>query len=280
MTGVGSVQGVRATVPGFVDIKAGERKLRIEYAWIAAEDHLAPLLVFLHEGLGSVSMWKDYPRVLCMATGMRGLIYSRPGHGRSTPRAPDERWPVAFMHREAHVVLPALLDALLVNTPVWLFGHSDGASIALLFAAAFPARTHGIVVVAPHIMVEPLSIASIEAARAQYAAGGLKARLARYHDDPDSAFHGWNDVWRDPAFHSWSIKSELDHIASPVLAVQGTDDEYGTMAQIDGIAARVPHTRLVRLAQAGHSPHRDQPAKLTATVAAFMRAHGVHNSGC
>ncbi|MEO6565627.1 MAG: alpha/beta hydrolase [Casimicrobiaceae bacterium] len=257
------------------DVVADGRVLRIEYALIAAARTDAPLLVFLHEGLGSLAMWKDFPAALCAATGMRGLVYSRPGYGRSTPRVADERWPVDFMHRQAHLVLPALLDTLGVRAPMWLFGHSDGGSIALLFAAALPARTAGVVVVAPHIMVEDVSITSIEAARGAYANTDLRQRLARYHDDPDSAFRGWNDVWLDPLFRSWSIESELGPIACPVLAVQGRDDEYGTMAQIDGIAQRVPQTQLVKLADAGHSPHRDQPALLIAAVVAFVRKHAV-----
>jgi len=267
----------RAAPTSFAEVVVDGRALRIEYAWIAAARADAPLLVFLHEGLGSLAMWKDFPAALCAAAGMRGLVYSRPGYGRSTPRVAEERWPVDFMHRHARIVLPALLDNLGVHAPVWLFGHSDGGSIALLFAAALPARTAGIVVVAPHIMVEDVSITSIDAARRAYANTDLRQRLARYHDDPDSAFRGWNDVWLDPAFRSWSIEAEVRAIACPVLAVQGHDDEYGTMAQLDGIAQRLPQTQRVRLAAAGHSPHRDQPALLIAAVVAFLRRHG---GGC
>jgi len=270
----------RAAPTAFAEVVVDGRALRIEYAWIAAARADAPLLVFLHEGLGSLSMWKDFPAALCAAAGMRGLVYSRPGYGRSTPRVAEDRWPVDFMHRHARIVLPALLDTLGVHAPVWLFGHSDGGSIALLFAAALPARTAGIVVVAPHIMVEDVSITSIDAARRAYANTDLRQRLARYHDDPDSAFRGWNDVWLDPAFRSWSIEAEVCAIACPVLAVQGHDDEYGTMAQIDGIAQRVPQTQQVKLAAAGHAPHRDQPALLTAAVVAFLRHHGISSADC
>lgn len=259
-----------ALMSQFAEVSVGSRRLRLEYAWIAAARADAPLLVFLHEGLGSLSMWKDYPAALCAATGMRGLVYSRPGYGRSTPRAPEERWPVDFMHQQARAVLPALLDALGVSAPVWLFGHSDGGSIALLFAAALPARTAGIIVVAPHIMVEAVAITSIEAARRAYESTDLPFRLARHHENAESAFRGWNDIWLDPAFRSWSIESEIAAIACPVLAVQGHDDEYGTMAQIDGIAQHLPQTQLVKLANAGHSPHRDQPVLLTAAVVAFV----------
>ncbi len=273
----GAASPPRAAPSQFAELVVDGRALRIEYAWIDAARADAPLLVFLHEGLGSLAMWKDFPAALCGASGMRGLVYSRPGYGCSTPRAAGEHWPVEFMHRQALSVLPALLDALGVDGPAWLFGHSDGGSIALLFAAALPARTAGIVVVAPHIMVEDVAITSIEAARHAYEATDLRQRLARYHDDPDSAFRGWNDVWLDPAFRSWSIEAEIATIACPVLAVQGHDDEYGTMAQIDGIARLVPQAQRVKLADAGHSPHRDHPALLIAAVVAFLRKQGV---GC
>ena len=142
------------------------------------------------------------------------------------------------MHREAHAVLPALLAALEVDRAPWLFGHSDGGSIALLHAARFPDRVAGVVALAPHLFVEDVSVASIEDARVAYATTDLKARLARYHDDPDSAFRGWNDIWLDPAFRAWNITAEIAAIRCPVLAIQGEDDQYGTMAQIDAIAAQ------------------------------------------
>lgn len=260
------------TDAGTAALDVGGRALAIEYAWIAADDPRAPLVVFLHEGLGSLAMWKDYPAALCAALRMRGLVYSRPGYGRSTPRAAGERWPVDFLHRHAHDVLPRLLAHLGVANAPWLFGHSDGASIALLYAAACPARAAGVVAVAPHIFVEDLSLRSIEAARATYGASDLRTRLARYHDDPDSAFHGWNDVWLDPEFRAFNIESQLPAIRCPVLAVQGCDDEYGTMAQVDGLARHVAQAQVVKLRDCGHSPHRDQPAALTAAVVAFVAA--------
>ena len=234
-----------------------------------------PLLVFLHEGLGSVSMWRDFPLQLCERLGARGLVYSRPGYGRSTPRAQTERWGVDFMHRQAHEVLPALLQALSVQEPIWLLGHSDGGSIALLYAArqgAFGAAPPlaGAIVLAPHILVEEVSVRSIEQARQAYLHTDLRQRLARHHDDPDSAFWGWNDIWLSPAFRSWSIEADLPHINVPVLAVQGVDDEYGTLEQIHGIARRVPQTELLELPACGHSPHRDQPQALMEAVAGFV----------
>ena len=247
---------------------------RIEAAGAAADR--APL-VFLHEGLGSLSMWKDFPARLCAAAGCRGLVYSRPGYGRSTPRAVEEAWGLDFMHRQAHEVLPALLEALHIDTlaaPTWLFGHSDGGSIALLYAAQFAQRTAGAIVVAPHIRVEDLSVASIEQTRVAYETSDLRQRLARYHDDPDSAFYGWNRIWLHPPFRHWSIERELQSIRCPVLAVQGLDDEYGTLEQIRGIARVLPRTQLLELPACGHSPHRDQADALIRAATNFLYLHG------
>jgi pimeloyl-ACP methyl ester carboxylesterase len=216
-------------------------------------------------------MWKDFPQRLVDALGWRGLVYSRPGYGRSTPRAADERWTPDFMHRQAEQVLPALLRELAVDEPIWLFGHSDGASIALLHAAAFPERVAGAIVLAPHILVEEVSVASIAKAREAYLTTDLRQRLARHHDDPDSPFWGWNHIWLAEEFRAWSIEREIAAIRCPLLAVQGLDDEYGTLAQIRGIAERVPHTELVELPDCGHSPHRDQPERVIAAVQSFTR---------
>ena len=258
----------------FADVDWAGRPVRIEHAWISPPDRRdRPLFVFLHEGLGSLSMWRDFPRRLCDAANVRGLVYSRPGYGQSTARAPDEHWDVDFMHRQAEELLPALLAAVGVDAlaePPWLFGHSDGGSIALLYAARFPRAVAGVVAVAPHIFVEPVSVTSIEAARRAYLETDLRSRLARYHDDVDSAFFGWNDVWLAPEFRHWTIADRLPWIGCPVLAVQGEDDEYGTMAQIDGIARIVPQARRVKLASCGHSPHRDQPERLIESVLQFL----------
>ena len=267
---------------GFVEIDWAARRVRIELQWIEpcvraeGSKPSAPLLVFLHEGLGSLAMWKDFPQRLCDAAGCRGLVYSRPGYGRSTPRDADEAWGPDFMHRQAHEVLPALLAALAVDTierPLWLFGHSDGGSIALLYAAQFPERVLGAVVVAPHIMVETQSVTSIAKARETYLDGDLRQRLSKYHDDPDSAFWGWNDIWLQPPFQQWSIEDDIAAIRCPLLAVQGLDDEYGTLEQIRGIARRVPQTRLLELPACGHAPHRDQPEPLITATAAFIHQH-------
>ena len=258
----------------FIDIDWAARTVRIEHQWIARENTAAPLIVFLHEGLGSVAMWKDFPQRLCIAAGCRGLVYSRPGYGRSTPRAAEEAWGLDFMHRQAQEVLPALLDALDIDAATqrpWLLGHSDGASIALLYAASYPQRIAAAIVLAPHILVEDLSVSSIEKVRTAYLETDLRQRLARHHDSPDSAFWGWNDIWLKPAFKHWSIEAEIGAIRCPLLAVQGLDDEYGTLEQIRGIARRVPQAELLELPACGHSPHRDQPEPLIAAITLFIQ---------
>ena len=259
--------------PAWADIVWRQQPVQIEYQWVGTDQPDAPLVVFLHEGLGSVAMWRDFPAALCAVAGCRGLVYSRPGYGRSTPRAPDEHWGPDFLYRQAIDVLPALLLALGLDTlarPPWLFGHSDGGSIALLHAARFPERVAGAIVLAPHIFVEDLSVRGIAQAREAYLNTDLRQRLARYHDHPDSAFWGWNDIWLDPAFRNWRIDTELNTIRCPVLAVQGLDDEYGTLAQIEGIAAAITSTELLTLPECGHSPQRDQPQALISAASAFI----------
>ena len=260
----------------FIEIDWAGRRVRIEHQWLGRERSASPLIVFLHEGLGSLAMWKDFPQRLCGAAGCRGLVFSRPGYGRSTPRAVEEAWGLDFMHRQAYEVLPALLQALHIDAvadPPWLFGHSDGGSIALLYAARFTSQVAGAIVVAPHILVEDLSVRSIDEARRAYLDSDLRERLARYHDDPDSAFWGWNRIWLHPPFREWSIENEIEAITCPLLAVQGVDDEYGTLEQIRGIARRV-QVQLLELADCGHSPQRDQPERLIAACAAFIAQRG------
>lgn len=262
----------------WASVRVQGQDLRLEYAWVGEQAGAhAPVMVFLHEGLGSVSLWKDFPAQLCQALGFRGLVYSRPGYGRSTPRPAHEAWQPDFMHHQALEVLPALLRAMgLVdayghaNRRLWLLGHSDGGSIALIHASARRTSYEGLIVMAPHIVVEDLSVSSIAQARQAYVQGDLRQRLGRYHDDPDSAFWGWNDVWLSPAFRGWSLARELSTIACPILAVQGVDDEYGTLEQIRGIQRAVPATELLELPHCAHSPHRDQPEVLTRAITAFV----------
>ena len=252
----------------FVELDWRGRALRIECAWVGAAESRHPTVVFLHGGLGSVSVWRDFPAAFCAEYGLRGLVYSRYGYGQSTRKPPGERWSPGFMHAQANEVLPALLAALGIARP-WLFGHSDGGSIALLHAASHGVA--GVVVLAPHLFVEDVSIASIERDREAYEATDLKQRLARHHADADSAFRGWNDVWLSPAFRGWNIEAEVARITVPVLAVQGEDDEYGTLAQVRAIQSRLPETRLLVMPNCGHSPHRDQPVRLSAEAGRFIR---------
>ena len=261
---------------GLVEVVQQGERVRLEYRTIAAPSANAPLLVFLHEGLGSLSAWREFPDRLCAEGGLRGLVCSRAGYGRSTPRPHATRWRPDFMHVQAREGLPALLDALGVDTrtsPPWLFGHSDGASIALIYAATFPARVAGVIAAAPHLFVEDLSVRSIERARDAYRSTDLRDRLARHHADVESAFWGWNDIWLDPAFRDWNIEALLASIRCPLLAVQGHDDEYGTMAQIDSVRLGAPQAQLLKLAACGHAPHRDQPEALIAATTAFIAQH-------
>lgn len=258
----------------FVDIPWNQQNVRIEYQWVGERSTDAPLILFLHEGLGSLGMWRDFPEQLCQALNCQGLVYSRPGYGQSTPRHTDESWAPDFMHRQAFEVLPVLLSALSIDPEkrkLWLFGHSDGGTIALLYASRFSDQLAGIIILAPHILVEDMTIESIEQARIAYRDTDLRQRLARYHADPDSAFRGWNDIWLAPAFRDWCIRDELATIQCPVLAVQGKDDIYGSMEQIHGIQRKVPQTQLKELEECGHSPHRDQPQQLIQLVEEFLQ---------
>ena len=255
--------------------------LEVHHIPVAAgtQPGLAPL-VFLHEGLGSVAMWRDWPASLCAATGRAGWVYSRQGYGRSSP-VPDVRGEPRehpdgtrsgrlqpdYMHREALEVLPRLLARLGIERPV-LVGHSDGGTIALIHAAAHPVTA--CVVMAPHVMVEDISVQSIDEARRAFETTDLPDRLARYHDDVKVAFWQWNDVWLSPAFRDFDIRGEIGGISAPLLAIQGVDDAYGTMAQIDDIARAVPQAQLVKLAACGHSPHRDQPALVNEAITRFL----------
>jgi pimeloyl-ACP methyl ester carboxylesterase len=243
--------------------------ITIETMVIAGHPALAPI-VFLHEGLGSVAMWRDFPTMLCHATGRAGLVYSRRGYGKSTPLSDVRtrgRRDTDFMHYEAWTLLPALLRALHIEHPV-LFGHSDGGSIALLYASKYPVQA--CIVLAPHLFVEPLSVESIAKARTTFETTDLRTKLARYHADVDSAFWGWNDIWLDPEFLKWNIEAEVSKITSSILAIQGMNDEYGTMRQIDRIAELSPQTRLLKLPHCGHSPHKDQPARVIGAVTDFL----------
>jgi pimeloyl-ACP methyl ester carboxylesterase len=239
---------------------------RIEYERIPGR-WVGPTIVLLHEGLGSISMWRDFPRQIAEVTGHEVLVYSRHGHGRSAPLAAPR--PLRFMHDEALVVLPELLDGLEIRRPI-LLGHSDGASIALIHAGGSVRDVAGLVLLAPHVMVEEISVSSIAAARVAYVQGDLRARLARHHDDVDGAFRGWNEVWLRPEFRAWTIEEYLPRITCPVLAIQGEDDEYGTMEQVDRIARAVAGAQILKLRGCGHSPHRDRAQEVLDPIRGFV----------
>jgi pimeloyl-ACP methyl ester carboxylesterase len=238
----------------------------IEYALLEARSPVAPTLVMLHEGLGSLSMWRDFPRKLADRLECRVLVYSRHGYGQSTPLSVHRA--VSYMHDEAWLILPELLERLRIERPI-LFGHSDGSSIALIHASRHPVR--GIIALAPHVFVEDLSVASIAAAKVAFETGDLRQRLARHHADVDSVFRGWNDIWLDPDFRSWNIEELLPAIGCPILVIQGEDDEYGTVEQMRRIARHGSEVELELLAQCGHAPHRDQPDKVLRAVADWMK---------
>lgn len=225
-----------------------------------------PWLVFLHEGLGSVELWRDFPTTVAEATNHRALIYSRPGHGWSTPPTP-RRGP-DFMHHEALEILPSLLESLSIEAPI-LVGHSDGASIALIHASQHSVR--GVVALAPHVFVEPESLAGIGAALEAFETTDLPERMAKYHHDPDSTFHAWYDTWVSAEFREWNIEGLLPGIDAPLLLIQGEDDQYGTESQLVAIESSVtsPVERLW-LSECGHSPHLDQPGKVAEKVISFV----------
>lgn len=241
--------------------------LNLEYRDIPASAVDRPTLVMLHEGLGCVAMWRDFPDKLAAATGCRVVVYSRPGYGSSDPH-PQPRQP-DYMHREAREVLPAFLAALDIVRPV-LLGHSDGGSIALIHAGSFPLAVAGLVVMAPHEFVEEETLAGIRTARKFWSSSDWPQRLARYHRDAQRVFHDWNDCWLSPEFRDWNIEDCLPEIRCPVLAIQGEDDEYATLRQIEVIAENVPGTQLCCLANCGHSPQRDQEAAVLAAITGFV----------
>ena len=240
----------------------------IAYEWVGAA--AKPTLVFLHEGLGSIRQWRDFPEKVAAATGCRALVYDRYGYGQSDVLAERQRT-VRFMHDEALAALPALLRTLGVGTPI-LVGHSDGASIALIHAGAkHPVR--GVVAMAPHVFIEPLCLKSIDKAAEAFENTDLKDKLGRYHRDARKTFYGWADVWLDKNFISWDIRDDyLPGISAPVLAIQGHDDIYGTMRQLDELARQVKGPcELLKLENCGHAPFREQPEKTLAAVTRFVK---------
>lgn len=228
----------------------------------------APTLVLLHEGLGSISLWRDFPKALAEATGLGVFVYSRAGYGQSDPVTLPR--PLDYMSREAADVVPEVLDAAGIRRAI-LLGHSDGATIAAIYAGTVPDhRVRGAILLAPHFFTEPGGLASIAEAREAYATTDLRAKLARHHRDPDNAFRGWNDAWLDPGFADWHVGEVLDTIRVPVLAIQGEGDQYGTRAQITEIEVRCPApVEVAMLADCGHAPHLEQRERTLDAITDF-----------
>lgn len=242
---------------------------RLEYRWFhpSRVERDVPI-VMLHEGLGSASMWKGFPARLSEATGARVLAYSRFGYGSSD--APPRAQAALDMHEhEALQVLPRVLRSLKIERPI-LFGHSDGGSIALIYAGAYPREVCAVIALAPHLFVEPTCIASIEGAKDAYETTDVARKLARYHNDADGAFRLWSGVWLDPSFRAWNIEHFVGAVTCPVLGIQGYEDEYGTMEQLERLRRTVPQAELLKLERCRHSPHRDQPDAVLAATRAFM----------
>ena len=224
-------------------------------------------MVMLHEGLGSTSLWRDFPERLACAARAHVLVYSRRGYGSST--ALDGPRNVDYLHQEARIQLPALLRHFRIASPI-LFGHSDGASIALIYAAQQENTPRAVIALAPHVKVEDLTVRSIEGLGSAFESSRLRMRLARHHTDVDGAFWGWNRIWLHPQFRNWNIESLLSKIRCPVLAIQGMEDEYGTLEQVNSIARGVANAKVIPLVGCRHSPHREQPEQVLTATCNFL----------
>lgn len=253
--------------PGTFHLEAAGH--RLEARMIGPAPDARPTIVMLHEGLGSAGLWRDVPDRLAERTGWGVVAYSRAGYGRSSPKPLP--WSVRYMHEEALEVLPAVLDAIGLRSGI-LLGHSDGASIAAIYAGSVQDhRIRGVTLVAPHFFTEPAGLAAIEAAATAYETGDLRTRMARHHDDPDNAFFGWNRSWMNPDFHDWDISEVIGYLRVPVLAIQGEDDQYGTLAQLDALETGLysPFEKLV-LSGCGHAPHLERPDDAISAIADFV----------
>jgi pimeloyl-ACP methyl ester carboxylesterase len=244
---------------------------RLEYAWHGPPPADAPTLVFLHEGLGSISQWRNFPAELCSRLGCGALVYNRCGHGKSDsltgPRSPD------FMHDEAMTVLPRLLEVFEIRRPI-LVGHSDGASIALIHAGSGAGDPFALILEAPHVFVEDVTVARIAELRDLYQASSLRTKLARHHGaNVDTLFQYWTEVWLRPEFRAWNIEDYLPDVKCPALIIQGKQDEYGTDRQVNTLVAALGgRCEGIMLDHCGHAPHADQRATVERIIVRFVRA--------
>lgn len=249
--------------------------VRLDYQIIPAASGREDTLVFLHEGLGSISLWRDFPEKVGAATGWRVLVYSRQGYGQSDAISGPR--PVSYMHDEATIALPAILDELRIDAPI-LVGHSDGGSIALIHAGRTGRPVRGIVTMAAHVFVESVTVRSIAEAKVTFETTNLSEKMGRHHRDAAAAFWGWNDIWLNPDFRTWNIEDCLPTIACPVLVIQGEEDEYGTPAQVGAICRGVSGTATpLMLPNCRHTPHRDQEKATIAAIAGFVA--GIQGGG-
>ena len=262
-----------------IDIAVDALAVTLEYEWIGSSmtGAQAPLIVFLHEGLGAAGQWGDWPHRLCTSLGWRGLLFSRYGYGASQARpAAEDGWPLDYMEREARENLPALLHALGIDAArdqLVLVGQSDGATIALLYAAAFPHSPRAVVVLAPHVFTESVARDRIGRLRTAHGAPArLADHLAALHEDPGGVFQGWSGRWVSPAFADWNVGSVIESIACPLLVIQGRQDQFGTMEQLDEIKRRVPHAELLVVENCRHVPHEEHADAVLHAVTDFLTA--------
>jgi pimeloyl-ACP methyl ester carboxylesterase len=250
---------------GFLDLPP----LRLEYRMIGPRPDAAPTIVMLHEGLGCIGLWGAFPAELAAATGAGVFVYSRAGYGKSNPAKLPRS--TKFMHEEALEVLPRVLAAIGFQRGI-LFGHSDGASIATIYAGGVQDhRVRGLILMAPHFFTEEMGLAEIRGACEAFAAGTLREKLKRWHSDVDCAFRSWNEPWLNPAFRAWDITESLGYIRVPILVVQGADDQYGTLDQVKAAQDECYcPVEVAILPGVRHSPHRDAPATTLDAVAGFV----------
>lgn len=239
----------------------------LETKWVGSAPERARTIVLLHEALGSLALWKDFPERLAERTDSNVLVYSRYGHGHS--EALSDKRTIDYVHFEGEVVLPELLKAFNISNPV-LLGHSDGASIAITFAGKYRDGASGLILIAPHVFVEDVTVQGVLEAGAAYQTTDLRQKLSRYHRDPDHVFHAWHKMWIDPKFREWSIEPSLSFIRCPTLLIQGEHDPYGTMAQLEAIRSYVPEAEILMLANCGHSPQREQREITLQRIAEFI----------
>lgn len=278
MSAISPVISALPSTTSFTEIEWNGQCLSVEYQLITPVQINTPeKIIFLHEGLGCVSMWKNFPEQLCRLVGMQGMVYSRPGYGKSSPLGNSPNWTADFMHLQAKEILPLILKSLnwlnaenSSEQKLHLLGHSDGASIAIIFAAQFPQLLSTLTVLAPHTKVENITLEGIQQAKLAYFNGNMLAALSKHHQNPQLCFESWSSIWLSEEFSTWNLAAELRQLQCPVLAIQGFQDAYGTMEQINEIQKLHSPTRLIQLQDCGHSPHKDQLQQVLQACSEFI----------